>query len=301
MALQRLTGTRIHWATFDLVEGERWEYAFRVFEDERLDPRNSQRVTVAEDSELSVVELPGYVAPVLPSPCATCPRGKLDAVEVTSQMPGRKYQMKVYTPPGHAPGGPPLPLLLVTYGADAQRFGGMVDILDAMVGRDIRPLVVVFLELPDAAWYEQNRIRVREILDQDVMPYLEAHYRLSRTPADRAIWAPGYSLDNALLWALLNGVGKLASSSPEMGERSLERVLGPALDGAPDMSVRLDWGRSDARNPHFGLDVDRQGRELVERLRSGGHAVTFEVTPGGGSWTRWRAQIPGILRAFFAR
>jgi enterochelin esterase-like enzyme len=133
------------------------------------------------------------------------------------------------------------------------------------------------------------------------MPYLEEHYRLSRAPADRAMWAPGYTIENAMLWAMLTGIGKLASSSPEMGEYLLEREHGPALDAAPEMVFRLDWGRYDARNPNFGLDVDRQGRELLERMRAAGHTVTFEVTPGGGSWTRWRAQIPGILRAFFPR
>lgn len=299
--LDVLPGTGIRYLSFDLVEGERWEYTFLVFEEERVDPRNPERVAIPGDAERSVVELPGYVAPAIPSPREGAARGQLDAVEVESRMPGRRYRMAVYTPPGYDPQGAPLPWLLVAFGAEAQRFAGMVDVLDAMAGTEIEPLAVVFLELPDAAWYEQNRVRFREILDQDLMPHLEQHYRLSAEPADRAVWASGYAVENALLWAVGSGIGQFASSSPLFAEHALERVHGPALAAAPKMTFRLDWGRSDWRNPHFGWDIDRQSRELVERLRAAGHDVTSARSPGGSTWSRFRREIPAMLRAFFGR
>ena len=120
----------------------------------------------------------------------------------------------------------------------------MVEILDAMVQHEVAPMVVAFLELPEPAWWEPNRVRVREILDQDVLPHLESRYRLRSGAEHRALYAPQWTFENALLWALTGRVAQVASSSPSYGEYSLERAIVPALEGAPRMRFRLDWGRS---------------------------------------------------------
>jgi len=138
-------------------------------------------------------------------------------------------------------------------------------------------------------------------MSETVLPELEARFRVHPQPEERALIVQQWGIESGLAWVLADDrIAKLAAQSPMMGERYIERTAAPAAQAAQVRAfVYLDWGRYDARNPDFGLDVASQGRALVATLEEAGHTVSARETAGGGNWTRWRRQTEQVLKALF--
>ncbi len=299
-ALERLAQTRVHWVSFDAPAGERWEYAFKLYDEVRLDPRNPVSIESIEGTR-SVAELPGYEGLALPE-CEDCSRGRLESVEVpTRGTSGRSYAMSVYVPAGSHDETTRLPLIVFADGRGARELGDVSALLDTLIGSgEVQPVVAAFLELPESAWYPQSRRAVATILDRDLLPYLAEHYPVASEVSQRAFVSQRWAVDNSLAWSLESGaVGAYATQSPAIGERSIERLFDPMLDDSRVLRVRIDYGRFDQKNPDYGLDVERQSEELAILLRRHGLDVEVVESAGGANWTSWRAWLVGVFRDFF--
>ena len=300
MPMRRLGRSEWHHRSFQAPESGRWEYQFKIYEEARLDPMNSA-VVLTPDGERSVVAFGDSDGAARPPLCADCPRGAVSSHEIQSQVPERSYKLSVYRPPGYeTEEGGTLPMVIWAQGEMAQEFGEAVAWLDGLIGNaEIRPVLGVFLELPDSSWWDQSRARLEEVLAQDLMPFLESHYRLREHRRDDALILQGWSASSMLIWGLENGVGKISLQSPFFGEHYLARELSPRLTGGIETRLYVDWGSHDQVNPDWGLDVATQSRHLADLFRTAGSEVAALETPGGANWTRWSSQTGRILRSFF--
>lgn len=298
LPMNRIADTEWFHRSFPAPTVGRWEYRYSVFEESRVDPMNDSRVETPA-GERSVVMF-GPEAEIAPTCDQDCAKGTVTSHEVQSTVPERSYKLSVYTPAGYEATVGSLPTVFWAQGEEAQSFGDVVAWLDGLIATgEIEPVLGVFLELPGSAWWEQSRARFEEVMDQDLMPFLEANYRVA--PArERLLVLHGWSAMNGLLWALDRGMGRIAIQSPFFGQYYLERDLAPRLAELEPGRAYIDWGSFDQVNPDWGLDVSAQSEQAADMLKGSGFEVVARQTPGGANWTRWSAETGPILEFFFA-
>jgi enterochelin esterase-like enzyme len=160
---------------------------------------------------------------------ATVPHGDLRIVTLASTALGSERQMLVWTPPGYGDGSAPLPVLYLYHG-----FGDTVwswvtqgrapQILDNLLAeKKIVPMIVVIPDtetdiaaavpedFPGATrrqtFYPANAAAADRELIGDIIPYMEAHYRVRTDAAGRAL----AGLSQGGYQALVSGLGHLGT------------------------------------------------------------------------------------------
>lgn len=304
--MHRVSGTDFYYRTFSIEPGNRWEYRFFEFDKPLLDAGNPNQVE-NDTGAVSVVEFEWQ--PVTPPPAhGRASQGRLHKLQIPSAADDSVWTVHVYTPAGYDPSGPNLPLAVVGDGARALKLGIVQEILDREIGRTTAPLLVAFLEMPEPTWFTRNLNRVGEILSQDILPVLERDFRVSKERGQRLLMCHGHrqsrywsNCGNLLYSALRlpDLFAHVAMQSPVLEERTIQRNLVPLLGSTPKLHLYLDWGRYDARNPNWGLDVAKQAPRLAGLFLEHGHRVDAGQRPGGLGWHRWRNQFGEILRLFF--
>jgi len=172
----------------------------------------------------SLILVPGSIVDTRP-----VPHGDLRVVTLTSKALGSERQMLVWTPPGYGDGSAPLPVLYLYHG-----FGDTVwswatqgrapQILDNLLAeRKIVPMIVVIPDtetdiaaavpedFPGATrrqtFYPANAVAADQELIGDIIPYMEAHYRVRTDAAGRAM----AGLSQGGYQALVSGLGHLGT------------------------------------------------------------------------------------------
>ncbi len=155
------------------------------------------------------------------------PHGDLRVVTRHSTALGLERQFLVWTPPGYGDASAPLPVLVLYHGYGDTAWswvlqGRAPQILDNLLAEGrIAPMIVVFAgteadipgvvpeEFPDETrrrdFYPPNAAAVDRELMQDILPHLEARYRVRTDAAGRAI----AGLSQGGYQALVSGLGHL--------------------------------------------------------------------------------------------
>lgn len=307
LAMRRIPGTDLFHRAFDAPtgerwEGERWEYVFKSFEETILDPRNPSTVATpgGERSVASPSGSPSQTGGVF---CPECSAGRLATVHLEDNETKAGYGLTIYLPAAYDEElDRDFPLLLWVLGREALDYGRIPEVLDSVAGRTSEPSIAAFLELPGGLIWEPQRSAFARLMSEEVLPTLEATFRVAPESANRALIVQQWAMENGLPWALGEArVGKLGAQSPMMGEHYVERAATPAADTENKLFVYLDWGRYDGRNLDWALDVPAQAAALAEVLERAGHSVRAVETPGGGNWARWRQTTAEMLETLFPR
>lgn len=179
--------------TTDALTPDVYTYDFSLDGVKTFDPRNPQ-YKESEGGLSNLFELkgdqPAYwgVKEVL--------HGKVEKVWFYSAVMKNTGRMHVYTPPGYAEMTTPLPVLYLQHGggdndASWSTVGKANFILDNLLAEGkIKPMVVVMpMGHPEPGFHMEPALEGDPYypqLFQDIMPYVETHYRVSRRREDRA-------------------------------------------------------------------------------------------------------------------
>jgi enterochelin esterase-like enzyme len=205
------------------VEPDLYEYyfnvdGFRATDTGTAGPKPQRQVNT------SLILVPGSIVDTRP-----VPHGDLRIVTLASTALGSERQMLVWTPPGYGDGSAPLPVLYLYHG-----FGDTVwswvtqgrapQILDNLLAeKKIVPMIVVIPDtetdiaaavpedFPGATrrqtFYPANAAAADRELIGDIIPYMEAHYRVRTDAAGRAL----AGLSQGGYQALVSGLGHLGT------------------------------------------------------------------------------------------
>ena len=256
----------------------------------------------------SLILVPGSIVDTRP-----VPHGDLRVVTLTSQALGSERQMLVWTPPGYGDGSAPLPVLYLYHG-----FGDTVwswvtqgrapQILDNLLAdKKIVPMIVVIPDtetdiaaavpedFPGATrrqtFYPANAAAADRELIGDIIPYMEAHYRVRTDAAGRAL-------------AGLSQGGYQALVSGPRPSRHL-RLAGDLQRRVADHGAGCRH-RQGARRPGQGqcqparLQPSRSGRTTPSPARTSPGCARTSTPPESAtitrsipaSITRWRCGVP---------
>ena len=298
--------------TTDPLEPDLYGYSFVADGVSLIDPSNPLMKPNLLGTQ-SLVHVPGPAS--LPWESSGVPHGAIHHHFYRSAVVGDARDYYVYTPPGYPTAKQLYPALYLLHGYsdDASAWtavGRAHVILDNLIAQGKAKSMIVVMPLGygapeivsrgiasfhDATLRQRNFDKFRDALLTEVIPQVEAAYRVSKDPNSRAI--AGLSMGGTE--SLLTGLNALdhfawigAFSSGGLAEDFNAEF--PALDSKANAQLRLLWiacGTDD----HL-LEINRKLRDW---LQSKGVQHTDIETSGAHTWMVWRRNLANFVPLLF--
>lgn len=301
-ALHRIPGTDLYLRSAELDSAAQYTYTLTIdFEEGRLDPHNAHVVDNGHN-QVSEVRMPDWPqSPHLETPAEDAPRGELDTFQFRSEILDNARQIQVWRPPGY--GSDPetrYPVLVVNHGDNLLRGGLMRNTLDNLVGKEVVPLVAVFVPRASGPEYggEQVDDYIRFLVDE-LLPHVDRHYLTDGE--NRAIMGPGSAGVTAVYAALQRAdvFQRAAAQSFYPVEPAYERIeeMISAADRRPEL-IALVWSTRDYEFGE-GQTAEAASQKLAEQLRARNIPVREQISAYSPGWGGWRGQHDDLLAALF--
>lgn len=287
------------------VEPGVWEYSFQVDGLSMIDPGNPA-IKPMREPRTSILRLPGQ--PALPHDFQDVPHGVVHLHNYHSKSLGRLRELAVYTPPGYdQPAGIKFPTLFLQHGAGDNQATWTVHgkahwILDNLIAQGrAKAMAVVMMDGHAAApgagaagFQENTKLFERDLLE-DVMPFVEANYRVRTDAASRGIVGLSMGGGQSLTIGLNHSdrfawVGSFSAAIP-----SRETVAGVLSDpAAANKQLKLLWigcGKED-----FLL---KRNEEFIALLKEKNLQHEWHLSDGGHSWPVGRIYLAEFAPKLF--
>jgi len=281
-----------------------WEYGFQVDGLSIIDPGNPA-IKPMREPRTSILHIPGQ--PPLLHDFQDVPHGTVRQHTYFSKSLGRLRELAVYTPPGYdKQTDARSPTLYLQHGSGDNQATWVVHgkahwILDNLIAQGkARPMVVVMMDGHAAiggraGGFQDNTTAFGRDLLEDVMPFVEANYRVKTDAASRAI--AGLSMGGGQSLTIgLNHLDKFAwvagfsSSAP-----SREAIAGLLNDPAgANAKLKLLW---------IGIGKDdsllSRNQSLIAALKEKDIHHEWHLTEGNHSWPVWRLYLADLAPKLF--
>jgi enterochelin esterase family protein len=290
-------------ATAPLAAGA-YRYTFVVDGVSTLDPKNL--ATTASQTALGSIVVVSR-GDDFQADRLDVPHGAVAQVLYRSPTLGAR-RMHVYTPPGYNRGTDFPVLYLIHGGGDSDASWSTVGragfILDNLIAAGkARPMVVV---MPAGGVGRQSAPMTsdaakdpftRELLDA-IIPHVEANYRVSLRPEDRALAGLSMGGIQTLNIGLTNlekfrWLGVFSSGWFPADLQAFEERHGRALESTRT-PPRLFW------MAHGAIDIAKpQSEKVIAMLTRHRIEVVSKETPGGHTWSNWRDYLRDLAPLLF--
>jgi predicted alpha/beta superfamily hydrolase len=268
------------------------------------------------------------------TPCQPAITGVLELHQLDSRVFGNSRMLRVLLPAGYGEpvnAGRRYPVLYLLDGQNlfdaclspySHREWGVDETVARLVaGQRIPPLIVVgidhagaarareFLPYPDdqqdPAMAQPDGRRFPEFLADEVLPYVDAHYRTLRGARNTGIGGSSYG-GNAALYAILQrpelfGYGLIESAPLSVGGGRLLRDARAA--GASAGRVSIGVGGQEGSDPQSAMQMVALARELGGCLVAAGRdpgSVQVQISPHARhTEAAWAARLPSALQFLF--
>ena len=290
-----------------------YRYRFIVNGVPTMDPRNPL-ISESNTNQWSMIFLPG--ADFMDT--MKVPHGAVASISYYSTALGRFRRMHIYTPPGYEKGAGTFPVFYLLHGAgdndDAWSSVGRAGfILDNLIAaKKALPMIVVMpaghtsttFAMPPASGSTPPRDEFAEDFVNDIMPYVEANYRVIADRSHRAI--AGLSMGG--MQTLNISMSRLKDFAYigvfSSGVFSMRRPANPGASPAPPPAVPVEWEEQHAADldnaalkPGLkllwlatGSDdfLIQTSKVTVEMLKKHGFSPVWKETSGAHTWINWR-------------
>jgi len=305
-AMERIEGTDFYYKSFVIEPGARWQYQYNVdFENLGPDPANPRRVRGGQ-GDSSEVLTGDYQPPAHARAYRGDAPGTLDTFTLASEILENEREITVYLPAGHDGGSDTYPVLIINEGNEWLAQGNLPNSLNNLIGDRVAPLIVAFVpSVPRARQQEMTGEKTGDyarMLAEELLPYLETHYRATGDRQERAILGSGggaivtarAALDHPELF------GKAAVVSAYLPGPAGEEILTLAKESeAGNTEYRVFWNRYELHRAEWSVDLAVDSKRLAEALKAGGHDVEGGEVLDSSGWGGWRARGGEILVDFF--
>ncbi len=306
-------------ATVGPIEPGAYRYRFMVNGVAVMDPRNPA-LSESNTNAWSLVYVPG--AEFMET--SKIPHGAVASVWYDSTALGRHRRMHIYTPPGYEIGRDKYPVFYLLHGAgdcddswtSVGRAGFILDNLIA--AKKAKPMIVVMPAGHTSTTFTPGAGRgMSAMVDEfaqdfvkDIMPYVEANYRVLTGRRDRAI--AGLSMGGAQALSIsMSDLGKFAyigvfSSGVFGAAPRAPSAPGAATPSAPTPTpaASAEWEKQrlamldnaalkkDLKLLWFATGSDdfliNTTKATLEMLKKHGFTPVFKESGGGHTWINWR-------------
>jgi enterochelin esterase-like enzyme len=282
-----------------------YEYSFQVDGLSMIDPGNPAIKPMRQPST-SILHLPGQ--PPLLHDYQDVAHGVIHEHTYQSKSLGLRRELAVYTPPGYHQSSARFPTLYLQHGSGDNQATWTVHgkahwILDNLIAQKrAQPMVVVMMDghttaanaSAGAGGLQNNTGLFQRDLLEDVMPFVEANYRVKTEPIGRAI--AGLSMGGGQSLTIgLNHLERFAwvagFSSAVPSREAIESVL---KDETANEKLKLLWigcGKSD-----FLL---KRNEDFIALLKEKHLRHEWHLTEGGHTWPVWRIYLAEFAPKLF--
>jgi enterochelin esterase-like enzyme/outer membrane protein assembly factor BamB len=304
LPMRQVDGTDLFYWSTRVRPKARLSYRFiRDLDETIADPRNPRKDPVRQ-GEMSWFAMPGWEEPAFLAPAPADRKGRLATHEIDSaRIPG-KQKFDVYLPAGYDTSTDRLPVVYVPGGKDAIELGGVPNILDNVIGRNLPPTIVVFLhpQPPPAQGTEPPEdmtLRLSDSLADEVAPFVDRTYRTKAERTGRALHAAGFAGSEALHAAFHRPevFGRVTTQSAFMLEYTQKEITAAVEKAKSFPDVHLEWSNYDLHADHEGWSNIRANRELAGFLKTKGVRLTTREVEEGFGWGSWRSRLTPLLSA----
>ena len=287
------------------IEPGVYEYSFVVDGLAMIDPGNPA-IKPMREPRTSILQLHGETPSLYDF--QDVPHGVVHLHTYFSKSLGHPRDLAVYTPPGYEQQPDArFPTLYLQHGSGDNQATWTVHgkahwILDNLIAQGrAKPMVIVMADghavVPGFGMgaFQNNTTAFEHDLLEDVMPLVEANYRVKTGAADRAIVVLSMGGDQSLRIGLTHPdrfawVGGFSAAAPS------REVLGNALDDADGLNqkLRLLWigcGKDD-----FLL---KRNEEFMALLKEKNVRFDWHPSDGGHSWPVWRIYLTELAPKLF--
>jgi enterochelin esterase family protein len=232
------------------------------------------------------------------------PHGAVETVWYHSKVLGTLRRMHIYTPPGYANDAAKYPVFYLLHGAgdsdDSWSTVGRAGfILDNLIAaQQAKPMIVVMPAGHTTSTFvfggpsTLNTGQFEKDFLQEILPYVESHYRVLTDRPNRAIAGLSMGGMHALNISIADlkkfaYIGVFSSGWFFPNPETVEQQNAARLDDASAKNgLRLFWfatGKDD-----FVLSSTRT---TVDILKKHGFNIEFKETAGAHTWENWRAYL----------
>jgi enterochelin esterase family protein len=261
------------------------------------DPMNSL-LKQGVHAQQSMFAVPGEYESLLES--APVPHGNVQIVYYDSKVLGKPRSMHVYLPPGYEEGKTRYPVVYLFHGG-GDNDGGWLSIgrvnfaLDNLIAQGkAKPIIVVMpsvygLDPPikNSQWDENAAVFVKTF-EQEIMPYVDGHYRVLPGAENRALGGlgPGRDFFPDVLWPTIDKFGAAFFVSGGAGQKRFEILQKqyPGMIDNPANAKRVKMFMGDGVNDSSIED----SRFLAGELKHLGYSVKTYQTDGTHGWPSFR-------------
>jgi enterochelin esterase-like enzyme len=253
----------------------------------------------------SILHIPGE--PPLLLDFQNVPHGTVRQHAYFSRSLQRLRELTVYTPPGYdQKPGEQYPTLYLQHGSGDNQATWTVHgkahwIVDNLIARGrARPMVIVMMDghaasMSDPGAYQKNTELFELDLLEDVMPFIEANYRVKADAAHRAI--VGLSMGGGQSLTIgLNHLDKFAWVGGFSASTPAREAIASALNDstAANQKLKLLWigcGKKD-----FLL---KRNEDFIALLKEHNLHPEWHLTDGDHSWPVWRIYLGEFVPRLF--
>lgn len=287
------------------IEPGVYEYSFNVDGLTMIDPGNPA-IKPMREPRTSILHLPGQ--PPLLQDFQDVPHGVVRQHTYRSKALGRLRELAVYTPPGYEQSADArFPTLYLQHGSGDNQatwiaHGKAHWILDNLIAQSrAKPMVVVMMDGHAAtpgdrgSGPQSNTTLFERDLLEDVMPFIEANYRVKLDAANRGIVGLSMGGGQSLTIGLNHlerfaWVGGFSSAVP-----SRETVAG-ALDDAASTNAKLKLLWIGCGKDDFLL---KRNEDFIALLKEKNLRHEWHLTAGTHSWPVWRTYLGEFVPKLF--
>ncbi|MFC1841185.1 alpha/beta hydrolase-fold protein [Thermodesulfobacteriota bacterium] len=283
-----------------------YRYVFTVDGASVVDPRNTS-ISESNDNVWSMVHVPGADFMEMKK----VPHGAVAEVNYYSKSLKRHRRMHIYTPPGYESGKKKYPVFYLLHGAmdcdDSWTTVGRAGIiLDNLIAeKKAKPMVVLMPAGHTSRGFRMggglNRAvdEFSEDFVNDIVPYVEGHYRVLKGRKSRAI--AGLSMGGmqtlnvtmsdlgkfSYIGVFSSGVFSMSQARTDSSEPGWEEQHSAMLDNKDlKKGLKLLWFATGSED--FLIQTTR---ETVEMLKKHGFSPVYKETGGGHTWANWREYL----------
>ena len=271
-----------------------YRYSFIVDGVRMDDPRNpssSQALSFVH----SMVAVPGLDY----QDVQDVPHGAVETVWYQSKSLGGLRRMHVYTPPGYDRDASKYPVFYLFHGASDSddswsTVGHAGFILDNLIAAgQAKPMIVVMPAGhtdPFFIWGQPlDTSAFEKDFEQDILPYVESHYRVLADRPHRAIAGLSMGGMNTLNISVPNlrqfaYIGVFSSGwFPPALEKSEKQFAANLDDADAKKGLKLVWFATGKEDFMMGTS-----KSTIDLLQRHGFTVEFHESGGGHTWENWR-------------
>jgi enterochelin esterase-like enzyme len=277
-----------------------YRYNFNVDGVSVTDPRN----TSISESNMNVWSL-FYVPGSDFMDTKQVPHGAVAEITYYSSSLQRFRRMHIYTPPGYESSADKYPIFYLLHGAfDCDNSWSTVGragyILDNLIAAGKAKPMVVVMPAGHTGPFSFGRSRIETAVDEfsldfrnDIVPYIESHYRVHTDMPNRAI--AGLSMGGAQTLNLMEAfgyVGVFSSGIFGITGQNPNQPAGPSWEEQHKEFLASAQAKDKLKLLWFATGTEdfliETSRATVELFQKYGFDVTFKESSGGHTWINWR-------------